>query len=76
MTLPPPPDGAPTPPWTRWFQLLHSTVKQFRLTDGGPVIIRCSGVPTADLPNGSLALRDNGTGPNLYVRENGAWVAK
>lgn len=35
-----------------------------------------AGAPTGSAPNGSLYLRTDGTGPNLYVRENGAWVAK
>lgn len=76
-TLPPSPgDPALSGPLSRWLQILASFVKQFRLTEGGPVIVRCTGAPTLTLPNGSLALRDDGTGPNLYVRENGAWVAK
>lgn len=77
ITLPPPPlDGKTSPAFGRWLQVLGSFVKQLRLTEGGPAIVRCTGAPTLDLPNGSLALRDDGTGPNLYVRENGAWVAK
>jgi hypothetical protein len=77
MTLPPPPiDGSQAPPWVRWFQLLASIVKQVRLTEDGPVIAQGSGAPSSALPNGSLYLRSDGAGPNLYVRENGAWVAK
>lgn len=41
-----------------------------------PSIEAGSGAPTASRNNGSLYLRTDGTGPNLYVRENGAWVAK
>lgn len=43
---------------------------------GGPQIISGSGAPGAALPNGSLYFRTDGTGPNLYVRQNGAWVSK
>jgi hypothetical protein len=43
---------------------------------GSPTITSGSGVPASSQPNGSLYLRTDGTGPNLYVRENGAWVAK
>lgn len=35
-----------------------------------------SGAPSASEPNGSIYSRTDGTGPNFYVRENGAWVAK
>lgn len=34
------------------------------------------GAPVAADPNGSVYIRTDGSGPNLYVRENGAWVAK
>ncbi|MCU0609011.1 MAG: hypothetical protein MUF22_04500 [Chitinispirillaceae bacterium] len=43
---------------------------------GAPQIVSGSGAPSASLPNGSLYLRTDGTGPNLYVRQNGAWVSK
>ena len=39
-------------------------------------IVIGSGVPTVSAANGSLFLRTDGTGPNLYVRENAAWVSK
>lgn len=42
----------------------------------GPSIRAGAGAPSASEPNGSLWLRTDGIGPNLYVRENGAWVAK
>jgi hypothetical protein len=42
----------------------------------GPDFTTGSGVPSASKPNGSVYQRTDGTGPNLYVRENGAWVAK
>jgi hypothetical protein len=29
-----------------------------------------------DVPNGSIYVRTGGASPNLYVRENGAWVSK
>jgi hypothetical protein len=49
---------------------------------GGTTTGRCdfvrAGAPPAGLdpPNGSTYTRTDGTGPNLYVRQNGAWVAK
>jgi hypothetical protein len=43
---------------------------------GAPTITSGSGAPSSSQPNGSLYLRTDGTGPNLYVRENGAWVSK
>lgn len=44
---------------------------------GTDITIRVgTGVPSHAANNGSLFLRTDGTGPNLYVRENGAWVAK
>ena len=43
---------------------------------GGITITTGSGAPTSSQPNGSLYLRSDGTGPNLYVRQNGAWVSK
>ncbi len=42
----------------------------------GAQITSGTGLPTAPAPNGSLYLRSGGTGPSLYVRENGAWLAK
>lgn len=41
----------------------------------GTVVV--TGAPTFTAPNGSLAIRTDGTtaGTNLYVRVNGAWVA-
>jgi hypothetical protein len=42
----------------------------------GPQILSGSGAPAGSAPNGSLYLRTDGTGPNLYVRQNGAWVSK
>lgn len=42
----------------------------------GPQDLSGSGVPAASVPNGSTYRRTDGTGPNFYVRENGAWVAK
>jgi hypothetical protein len=46
------------------------------LTVGTPTITSGTGVPGVSQPNGSLFLRMDGTGPNIYARENGAWVAK
>jgi len=43
---------------------------------GAPQIVSGTLAPTISLPNGSLFLRTDGTGPNLYVRQNGAWVSK
>lgn len=43
---------------------------------GGPTVTSGVGIPASTQPNGSIFLRSDGTGPNLYVRENGAWVAK
>jgi hypothetical protein len=43
---------------------------------GGPKILSGPNAPKVTAPNGSLYLRTNGTGPNLYVRQNGAWVSK
>lgn len=43
---------------------------------GGPQIISGTPAPTVSAPNGSLYLRTDGTGPNLYVRQNGGWVSK
>ncbi len=45
-------------------------------TSGGPRDGSGSGAPAAAWPNGSTWRRTDGTGPNFYVRENGAWVAK
>lgn len=45
-------------------------------SSGGPTITSGTGVPSGSQPNGSLYLRTDGAGPNLYVRENGAWVSK
>jgi len=42
----------------------------------GPTNTYGSGAPSASEPNGSTYQRTDGTGPNFYVRENGAWVAK
>lgn len=42
----------------------------------GPSMTQGSGAPTANLQNGSVYFRTGGTGPNFYVRQNGAWVAK
>lgn len=44
--------------------------------NNGPTISTGSGVPVSAEPNASLFLRTDGTGPNLYVRENGAWISK
>jgi hypothetical protein len=68
--------GPPSLPWSRWLQALANVVGQVRLAKDGPSVAQGAGVPTIDLPNGSLFLRTDGTGPNLYVRENGAWVPK
>lgn len=46
------------------------------VTVSGVTIRAGSGVPSVTAANGSLYLRTDGTGPNLYVRENGAWVPK
>lgn len=46
------------------------------IMNNGPTISTGSGVPATSEPNGSLFLRTDGTGPNLYVRENGVWVSK
>lgn len=44
---------------------------------GSDVSVRVgTGVPSHSANNGSLFCRTDGTGPNLYVRENGAWVSK
>jgi hypothetical protein len=71
--LPPPPSG---PALLRWLQQLWSTVSRLQLAADGPSITQGDGAPAVTQPNGSLYLRTDGTGPNLYVRENGAWVAK
>ena len=43
----------------------------------GPGVLQGTGAPTQAVPDGSLYLRtDGGAGSSLYVRENGAWVAK
>jgi len=42
----------------------------------GPTLSVGTGVPSAAEPNSSVYFRTDGTGPNLYVRENGIWVAK
>ncbi len=42
----------------------------------GPTITFGTGVPGTTEPNGSTFHRSDGTGPNLYVRENGVWVSK
>ncbi len=47
-----------------------------KVTVGTVTITTGSGAPGASENNGSIYLRTDGTGPNLYVRENGAWVAK
>lgn len=57
---------------TTVFELLSTGIKIM----GGPTITVGTGVPATSEPNGSLFLRTDGTGPNLYVRENGAWAAK
>lgn len=49
---------------------------EIELGSGGPTISWGSGAPSASKPNGSQYHRTDGTGPNLYVRENGAWVSK
>lgn len=75
--LPPPPqEEGESPPRARWLQLLWNNLARVQLTAAGPFVTTGAGVPSADLPNGSLYLRTDGAGPNLYVRENGAWVAK
>ena len=43
---------------------------------GGPKIMSGANAPTITAANGSLYLRTGGTGPNLYVRQNGAWISK
>lgn len=43
---------------------------------GSVTITSGSGAPSASVANGSIYLRTDGTGPNLYVRQNGAWVSK
>jgi hypothetical protein len=52
------------------------TVTAGTIVLGTVAIITGSGAPSAAVPNGSLYLRTDGIGPNLYVRENGVWVAK
>lgn len=76
--LPPAPLESPqgSNAWSRWFQLLRAIVGRVQLADAGPCIVQGEGVPASDFPNGSLYLRTDGGGPNLYVREGGAWVAK
>ena len=47
------------------------------LFTGGPNVLQGAGTPTISAPDGSLYLRtDGGVGTTLFVRENGAWVAK
>lgn len=55
---------------------LFRTTSGVELGSGGPTITFGTGVPVSTPPNGSLFLRTDGTGPNLYVRQNGAWVSK
>lgn len=76
MAAPPlsPPPAGPTLP--RWLNQLWSRIARVALTPDGPSVTTGAGVPAETQPNGSLYLRTDGTGPNLYVRENGAWVAK
>lgn len=74
--LPPPPSTPSGPTWTRWLQQLWSSVSRLQLAATGPSITQGAGAPTAEQPDGSLYLRTDGAGPNLYVREGGAWVAK
>lgn len=50
--------------------------RQITYDESGPVIISGSGAPSVSVPNGSIYYRTDGTGPNLYVRENAAWVSK
>lgn len=83
MILDPPPlktvvasDGLASVTWGRWFQQLWNNLGRVQLESSGPCIVQGSGAPTVTLPNGSLYLRSDGAGPNLYVREGGAWVAK
>lgn len=56
--------------------VISNTNNEIEMGAGGPTITTGSGAPSAGEPNGSIYLRDDGTGPNLYVRENGAWVSK
>lgn len=71
--LPPPPSG---PALTAWLRQLWSIVSRLQLVADGPTLTQGAGVPTSTQPNGSLYQRTDGAGPNLYVREAGAWVAK
>lgn len=49
---------------------------QFVFNQNSIKIATGTGAPTVPHPNGSIYLRSDGTGPNLYVRQNGVWVAK
>lgn len=71
--LPPPPTG---PALARWLQQLWSSVSRVRLASGSPTITYGAGAPAGDEPDGSLYLRTDGIGTGLYVRQEGAWVAK
>lgn len=42
---------------------------------GGPQDLYGSGAPSSSPPNGSTYRRTDGTGPNVYARQNGAWIA-
>lgn len=75
-TLAPPPQPASGSSFARWLQQLWSSVSRVQLAQDGPTITTGRGAPSGPQPNGSLYLRSDGTGPNLYARENGAWVAK
>jgi hypothetical protein len=50
----------------------------FMFGSNGPTISQGVGAPPPSPPpaNGSLYLRTDGTGPHLYVGENGVWVPK
>lgn len=73
-TLPPPSSSGPA--LSRWLQQLWASVSRVRLGQGSPTITYGIGAPAGEEPNGSVYLRTDGAGPNLYARENGAWVAK
>jgi hypothetical protein len=53
-------------------------VPSLLLGSNGPTISHGSGAPAPSVTaaNGSLYLRSDAAGPNLYVMQNGAWVAK
>ena len=43
-------------------------------SSSGPSVTQGTGAPSASEPNGSVYHRTDGTGPNVYVRENSTWA--